>query len=140
MPASFNVSEAVSLAMHGMAFIAAHPDERWARKDIAERLRVSDGHLAKILARLVSAGLLDASPGKGGGFVLARQARKIRLIEVYEAVEGPVPKRDCLFKIPVCKGKKCILGGLLPSMDRQIRNYLSKTRLSDIVDIYGGKK
>jgi Rrf2 family protein len=43
-----------------------------------------------VLTSLVAPGVLRSVLGKGGGFRLARPARDITLLEVMEAVDGPV--------------------------------------------------
>jgi Rrf2 family protein len=48
------------------------------------------GFLLKSLTPLVAAGVLRSDLGLGGGFRLARPARSITLLEVVEAVDGPV--------------------------------------------------
>jgi Rrf2 family iron-sulfur cluster assembly transcriptional regulator len=45
--------------------------------------------LYRILRRLVDSGLLTGVSGPGGGYRLARSARRITLLEIVEAVEGP---------------------------------------------------
>jgi len=58
--------------------------------------RISKAHklpleyLLKILQQLVKAKVLTSKRGPGGGFSLARPANKISLLELIEAVEGPV--------------------------------------------------
>lgn len=44
--------------------------------------------LYRVLRRLVDAGLLNGTSGPGGGYSLARQARKITLLDIVTAVEG----------------------------------------------------
>jgi DNA-binding IscR family transcriptional regulator len=46
--------------------------------------------LSKVVKRLASAGVLGSSPGTGGGYRLARPPRRIPLLDVIEAVDGPV--------------------------------------------------
>ena len=39
-----------------------------------------------------------------GGFMLARPAGDVTLLQVYEAIEGPVQKTACLPASSVCRG------------------------------------
>ncbi len=55
--------------------------------------------LYRILRRLVDAGLLTGVSGPGGGYALARKPRRIRLLDVVTAVEGPLETSQLL---PVC--------------------------------------
>jgi Rrf2 family protein len=58
--------------------------------DIAPPGVVSPGRMVRVLAPLVAAGVLRAARGIHGGYRLARPAMEIKLLEVVEAVAGPV--------------------------------------------------
>lgn len=135
------ISEAASMALHAIAFLADQPKEQVANKDIAAALQVSETHLSKVMQRLAKAGLVSSNRGPHGGFRLARAADQVTLLEVYEAIEGPLPSGYCLIGSPVCDGDKCILGHLLKDLNREVRSYLENTRLADVRNIFGkGKK
>jgi len=127
-------SEAASLALHAMVLIAAERDRRFQIRDIAQALPVSSSHLAKVLQRLAKMGLIDSARGRGGGFALARDPERITLLEVYEAVEGPLEVSHCLFSTPHCGGD-CLLGGTLGTAGALIRDRLAASRLSELASV-----
>jgi Rrf2 family protein len=51
---------------------------------------VSRGRLSHVLAPLVRAGIVRAAPESTGGYRLARAAKRITLLEVVEAIDGPL--------------------------------------------------
>jgi DNA-binding IscR family transcriptional regulator len=61
---------------------------------------------------------------------------KITLLNIYEEIEGPLPDKHCLLEAPFCNGNDCILGGLLEKVNREVREYLSGTRLSQLKVVY----
>ncbi len=132
------ISEAASLALHTMVYLAAKNERLVTTHEIGEVLRVSEAHLSKVLQRLGKVGLVDATRGPKGGFCLAKAGEDISLLEVYEAIEGPLADTVCLLGEPVCQGNECILGGLLETVNRQAREYLAGTTLADLTDVYGG--
>ncbi len=132
MSSMLKISEAAVLALHGMAFLAEDPDKLSSTKEIATKLRVSEAHLSKVLQRLTKAGLVKSMRGPKGGFMLARTSSEISLLEVYESIEGKLVSSECLFGDPVYNTDECILGGLLGSIDRQVRDYLTGTKLSEL--------
>jgi Rrf2 family protein len=134
MSSVLKISEATSLALHSMAFLAAKPEQATTTKEIAARFNVSEAHLSKVLQRLTKAGFVESTRGPKGGFALSRPADEISLLDVYEFMEGPLTSRKCLLGTPVCRGNECILGGLLETVDRQLRDYLSKAKLSELAD------
>jgi Rrf2 family protein len=57
---------------------------------IAEAEGLPERFLVKVLTPLARAGVLESVRGPCGGFRLARPAKGITLLEVVEAVDGPV--------------------------------------------------
>ncbi len=131
------ISEAASLALHTMVYLAANDGRLVTTHEIGELLRVSEAHLAKVLQRLARVRLVDSTRGPKGGFCLAKAGDDISLLEVYEAIEGPLQDSVCLLGKPVCQGDKCILGDLLETVNQLAREYLAGTTLSDLTDVYG---
>lgn len=126
------ISNAASLAMHMMAFIAAEPKKLNTTSKIAGILGVSEHHLAKVRQRLSRAGLVNAQRGPGGGMRLAKPAVKITLLNVYEAIEGHFEVVTCLFGLPECLRTSCILNGLIEKVNRDMKKYLEKTTLAKL--------
>jgi len=129
------VSEAASLAMHATVLLAASGDRALTTGQIAAVLGVSEAHLSKVLQRLGRAGLVRSTRGPKGGFSLTRSGEQITLLEVYEAIEGIVVPATCLFDTAICRGDRCILGGLIAEVNDHVRDYLGRTRLADVSDV-----
>ena len=133
MSVVFKITDAASLALHTMAYLAGNPKERVTANQIASILHASEAHLAKVLQQLVKAGLIESTRGPGGGFVLSETRRQATLREVYEAIEGPLETKPCLLgSHPRCLNRQCIMGDLLRSINKQIENYFSATRVSSL--------
>ncbi|MGD0900105.1 MAG: Rrf2 family transcriptional regulator [Thermoguttaceae bacterium] len=126
------MSEAVSLALHAMALLATQEGHRFTNQAIAERLQASGHHLAKVMHRLVKAGLVDSSRGPLGGFDLNVPAEEIKLLQIYEAVEGPISSYGCPLSRPACQGRNCVLSDLVRVVHQQIRDYLARTDLAEL--------
>jgi Rrf2 family protein len=59
-------------------------------RDIAESCGIPSGHLLKILQQLVRAQILASERGPAGGFILRKPPAEITLLEIVEAIEGPI--------------------------------------------------
>jgi Rrf2 family transcriptional regulator, nitric oxide-sensitive transcriptional repressor len=129
MSGLIRMSEAATLAVHAMAFLATRHDQRFTGQAIAERLAASSHHLAKVMQRLAKAGLVASQRGPNGGFSLGRPPEEIPLLRIYEVVEGPVSV-GCLLNKPVCGRQGCVLGGLVQTLHEQIRECLATTSLA----------
>ncbi len=87
-----------------MVYLAKHVDE-WPvpGRVIAEDTGISHKYLLSILGMQVRAGNLDSSPGRGGGFSLARPADEIMLIDVLAPLEQSLGiRRSCPFGSGIC--------------------------------------
>jgi Rrf2 family protein len=140
MASILRISEAVSLALHAMTFLAAHGDRPCSTKEIAERLSVSEAHLSKVLQRLTRGHLVQSIRGPKGGFVIEGAAASINLLTVYECIEGEMPSCDCMLSSPVCAGEGCIFGGLPAAMSGRFKEYLKTTKLTDFRHLWQRKE
>jgi len=134
----FRVSEAANLGLHALAVIAASPGPVTPTREIAVRLKASAAHLAKVMVALEHAGLVTGTRGPAGGYRLSRPARQITLREIYEAIEGPMQARSCLFGEPVCDAEGCALSDYFGKLNREVIRTLGRTRLTDLVKEFGG--
>ena len=130
------ISDAASLGLHAMVLLAVDWQKEISTRQIASKLQVSEAHLSKVLQRLGKVGLVTSSRGPRGGFALARKAEEITLLDVYEAIDGPLVPNNCLLGTRICGGERCILGDLLETVDSQVREYLATTRLHELTSIY----
>lgn len=135
MSTAIQISEATSLALHSMVYVAASEGGLVTVKEISDAAGFSHAHLSKVLQRLVKAGLLQSLRGPKGGFVLARPAGEISLLHVYEAIEGPLETRLCIAgsKPGTCPFDRCILGELPQRLTGEFRAFLDSRKLSDYV-------
>jgi Rrf2 family protein len=86
-----------------MTHLAMHP--MGTRMTVAELARAGDASVAftgKILQRLVGARLVVSHRGYEGGFELGRTADRISLLEIVNALEGPLCLNECMPGGPGC--------------------------------------
>ena len=76
--------------------------ERAATSAIAKEQNIPPSFLAKIISQLSIAGLLHTSRGARGGVTLAREPKDITLLEVIEAIDGPIQLNECVGSDGVC--------------------------------------
>ncbi|MGQ9708832.1 MAG: RrF2 family transcriptional regulator [bacterium] len=127
----FNAPDAARIGLHAALILARQPEERWTINHLAQTLNVSAAHLAKVLARLEQAGIVNGKTGPAGGYTIARPARETSLWTVYQAVVGEVNIKHCPFAVPVCEGG-CPLGNFFVQTSRRLAKYLKTTSLADV--------
>ena len=88
-------------------------------------------YLAKIFASLARARLVRPVRGKRGGYELARDPARISLLEVIEAVEGPLALNLCQQDPPACDRIDCGVRSVWSELQDLIRRKLGSTSLTD---------
>lgn len=85
-----------------------NPGERAATSQIAESKKIPASFLAKIISQLSIAGLIHTSRGARGGVSLARDPSEVSVLEVVEAIDGPISFNDCTLDPHQCVfGEEC---------------------------------
>ena len=131
-----NLSKTSIYALHGLAYIASRQGTSYVPlSEIAGRQHLPQKHLAKIFQRLVKADILRSSRGVNGGFLLARPANEISLIDIIGSLE-PVPSEDdCLIGGEPCgRQEPCNVGRTWHDLQRPFLSGLAETSLADIAE------
>jgi len=101
---------------------------------LAEREGLSPKYLHAQLTALKSAGLVYSIRGAGGGFVLARSPRQIRLSEVLHALEGPLSLVDCVADTRACdRSMRCQARRVWQELSGAIEDVLANITLEDLI-------
>lgn len=108
----------------------------WATADrISAEAQIPRRLLARILAKLSRAGLVESEQGRGGGTRLARPPRKISLRDAVEAAEGPFAVTRCIMQNRACgTGTPCTLHEAWEKGQRTILEYLEDQTLDEFVE------
>jgi Rrf2 family protein len=130
------MSRASNYALHALEYMAARKEPGpVASHHIAAARKIPVLFLLKVLKPLVTARILRSLKGPNGGYRLARSASKITMLEVLEAVDGPIHGNAPLSQDQGREGN-----GLDPRLDAvcdqaavMLRKHLGKVRVSDLV-------
>ena len=128
----FSISEAASLAIHSLAIIAKSK-EQINVNGIAEATNFSRTHLAKVLQRLSKHNYIKSERGPKGGFVLAKDSKKITLLEVYELMEGKLKPDKCNIHDGECPFNSCIFGRITDKFTLEFRDYLKSKTIYEFI-------
>ena len=119
--------------------IASDPDRAFSTGEIADEFGISRNHLTKVIAVLSNAGFLSTRRGMGGGAVLARQPKDIRLGEVVRLLERNHALVECFQTdggacviTPRCRLKAMLADANNAFMDRMNRYTLADCALEPI--------
>jgi Rrf2 family protein len=121
-------------AIRGIVYLASRPaSEICLLSDIAAAVDVPPTFLAKIFQQFSKLGLVKSYRGTGGGFMLGRPPEKITLLEVVEAVEGPVIPNRCVTGGDECeRNSTCNVHPVWLAVQTKIRDILSTVTLQEL--------
>jgi Rrf2 family protein len=109
-------------------------DRRAATSQIAQEQQIPPSFLAKIVSQLSVAGLLQTSRGARGGVSLAKSAEEISLLDVVEAIDGPIMLNECVTDNGACSfGEDCPMKPIWCETQADLVNRLKGTMFSQFV-------
>jgi Rrf2 family protein len=131
-----NLTRQADHAIRAMIWLAGQPvGSRRKAAEIAEAVAIPGPFAARVLAQLNRSGLLAARAGYEGGYWLGRPADQISLLEVIEAMEGPVRANACLLRDTSCgSGGNCVLHDAWRASQDALRSVLGATPLAHAHD------
>lgn len=129
------VNTRVRYAIRMMADIARHgAGEPVPLSDVAERQGLSKLYLSQLATALRNASLLRSVWGNRGGYLLARPASEIKLIEIMEAADGPVSIIECVRDPELCdRSARCEAIGVWRDINEAIVRVLARYTLEDLI-------
>ncbi len=78
-----------------MTELARDPARVVSAAHLADKLKLGQATLSKILKRLASAGLVQSFRGAEGGYQLAGRPESISVAAIIDALEGPISLTEC---------------------------------------------
>ncbi len=104
------ISKKARYVLHGVAYIAAFSDGKPVPfeavmaylRAYSQSLTLSESYIAKVFQEGSRAGFLSASTGPRGGYQLTRNPKELFLVDLIEAVDGPLVSDCCLLSVGGC--------------------------------------
>ena len=121
--------------LRGMLYMARQPlGQVCLVSQVAAAEELPESYLAKIFQDLARSRLLISNRGAKGGFSLVDDPQEINLLQIIEAVEGPIALAPCLDIREGCdRVNLCEIYDALDSAQAQMISVLERTTLADLV-------
>ncbi len=110
-------------------------------REIAKREEISEKYLSNLVNPLKATGLVEATRGVHGGYVLGKAPTEITMKEIVEVLEGPLCLVECVEKPSVCdRSARCIAHDLWREAADEMTQVLGKYTLADMVERQKAKR
>jgi len=101
--------------------------------EIAAMEKIPREFTAKVLKELCRTGFIRSRLGPHGGYRLAKPPDQMTVLEIMEALDGPLAINDCLAEPQFCgKTPGCRMHRLFRRVNDSMKEILSKTTVADI--------
>jgi len=121
-------------AVRALRYMAQHPGETVAVKDLHPELRVPRPYLRGVLQKLARHGLLRSFRGRGGGFRLSRRPAAIRLTEVIAIFQGELDLAHCVLHGRACLNRAtCPLRRTVKAIESMAARRLRATTIASLL-------
>lgn len=101
--------------------------------EISKEMNIPKSFLAKILQKLGKGSLVKSYRGVKGGFMLSRAPEEISLLEVIEAVQGPLAMNICALDKALCeRSTACAIHPVWVEARREVEKILRRKNFADL--------
>ena len=98
------LTKAGEYGLRAVRYLVEKGDEnRISIGDISINRNIPEPFLRKLFKPLVQQGIINSTRGVSGGVKLARDPKDITVLEVVEALEGPLALNECLLDEAACE-------------------------------------
>lgn len=128
------ITRQADYAVRAVLYLArSTPNSRTATAHIAQAQSIPLTFLAKIVSQLSVAGIVQATRGAHGGVTLARPPEEISLLEIVEAIDGPVHLNECVSDPSVCPmGQDCTVHAVWCEAQAELVQKLRQTNFGQL--------
>jgi len=103
-------------------------------QELARECRVPAQFLHKVMQALAGAGIVQAQRGPGGGYRLARPPEQVGLVQIMEALQGPVAVNRCVLGRDRCANSgRCGLADTWERVQREVIGFLDGLTLARLL-------
>jgi len=145
-----HLTASVEYGVHCLLWLASSGDVPLSSRDLADLQGISHSFLAKIFPKLEKAGIVHATSGVRGGYLLARASAEITVLQIVDAVEGRKPLFDCQEIRGRCAvfsnappawatNGVCAVHAVMLQAEKSMRDTLALTSLQDLRQAVGDK-
>ncbi len=114
--------------------LSSAPENIFVVSDISKSMFIPKAFLAKIMQKLVRAGIVESIRGVKGGYRLKKKPENITLFDVISAISGEIPVNRCVVDRRSCnRAKRCSVHPVWVDLQKVILNKLKSVDFRELV-------
>lgn len=130
------ITRQADYATRAILYLARHRNGKHiATSQIAKEQHIPPSFLAKIISQLSIAGVIRTSRGAHGGISLTRDPKQITLLQVIEAIDGPIQLNVCVSREDACAlEENCPVQSVWSDAQNELITKLSNTNFAQLIE------
>ena len=128
----FRLSKKADYGLIALKHLAQHAEESVSAREMAAHYHIPAELMAKVLQRLVRKGLLVSHQGTNGGYILARDPATISIVDVLEALDGPISITPCERGADCRQMQRCTVRDPLMKIKAKVVRVLGDTSIYEL--------
>ena len=127
------LSKTSQYAIRVLSYMINSDMQVFSAQYLINNLNIPDKYIRQLLTTLSKKGFIKSIHGGEGGYVFAKNANKIYLVDIIDSVEGTDKYTGCLLGFPECSdGNPCTLHQKWAPVRDQLMDFLQKTTLAEV--------
>jgi Rrf2 family protein len=132
------ISRKSDYALRALIYLALNKGKLISAREIAEKLKIPYKFLTQIFLDLSHKEIVASQRGSKGGVILKKDPSELSLLEVIEAIDGPITLHQCATELdePCFFEGKCPLKEKLEDLEEVVRQLLANATFAKIIEEY----
>lgn len=121
--------------IRALIYLAQHAGEPVKALEISEAMKIPQGFLHQVLQALQRSSLVSSRPSRHGGYALTRTPEDVTILEIVEALEGPLATSECALRGGPCHWDEvCALHWVWSSARKALSDSLGSATLASVAE------
>jgi Rrf2 family protein len=134
MEVVMNISKEVEYGLLAVAYVAKNSKDGLVKApSISKEYGIPEIYLFRIMRKLVEVNILKSKRGPGGGYVMAKPTNDISILEIIEAVDGPLENTKEITRYTIHAQFAQNMETVCKNVVLAEKNILHKAKLSQII-------
>jgi Rrf2 family protein len=126
-------TNAAGYGISACSYLASVPTDQYASNTaICKAFKMPDRFVSQVMLQLAKVDIVESVQGRFGGYRLSKPANKTTLLEVVEAIDGPIGANGDVDLAGLSRDSQTAVGKALAAIEADARKRLAAITLADL--------